>query len=211
MKRLKSRFVLPALLPLLICISTASAAPPVQPAPATRGAPAVAPLPSDSVYQLPLPLTDQDGRRADWRTRRGKPQLVSMFYTSCQYICPLIVDSGKAIERQLTAAERRKLGILLISMDPARDTPAALKAVAEQRKLDPQRWTLASPAPDQVRTVAGVLGIRYRQLADGEFNHTSALVLLDANGRILARTERMGSQPDPQFVAEVRRVLAATR
>ena len=55
--------------------------------------------------------------------------------------------------------------------------------------------------------MAGALGIRYRQLADGEFNHTSMLVLLDADGRILARTEQVGSQPDPEFVAAVRRAL----
>ena len=60
-----------------------------------------APLPRDSVYQLPLVLTDQAGHAADWRTRRGAPQVVAMFYTSCQYICPLIVDSGKAVEKSL--------------------------------------------------------------------------------------------------------------
>lgn len=177
-----------------------SAAPPKAKASATAAA-----LPADSVYQLALPLTDQDGRRADWRARRGKPQLVSMFYTSCQYICPLIVDSAKAVDRQLTPEQRQRLGVLLISMDPARDDPAALGKVVEERKLDASRWTLASPSPDRVRTVAGVLGIRYRALADGEFNHSSALVLLDADGRILARTERMGSQPDPEFVAAVRK------
>jgi protein SCO1 len=166
------------------------------------------PLPSDSVYQLPLKLIDQDGRVRDWRTRRGKPQLVSMFYTSCQYICPLIVDSGKAIEERLTPEERAQLSVLLISMDPARDTPAALKRVAEKRKLDTLRWTLASPPLGEVRSVAGVLDIRYRPLADGEFNHTSALVLLDADGRILARTERMGARPDPEFVAAVKRAVA---
>jgi protein SCO1 len=165
-------------------------------------------LPRDSVYQLPLVLTDQNGRAADWRTHRGRPQLVSMFYTSCQYICPLIIDSGKAIEKQLTPVERQGLGILLISMEPARDTPAALKRIADKRKLDPARWSLASPPPQDVRPTAGVLGIRYRQLADGEFNHTSALVLLDAEGRVLARTERMGARPDPEFVAAVRRALA---
>ncbi len=103
------------------------------------------PLPRDSLYQLSLPLTDQDGQRADWRARRGKPQLVAMFYTSCQYICPLIVDSGKAIEHQLDATQKKKLGILLISMDPKTDDPAALKAVVDKRKLDTRRWTLASP------------------------------------------------------------------
>ena len=167
-----------------------------------------APLPRDSVYQLPVQLVDQDGKRFAWASRRGKVQLVSMFYTSCQYICPLIVDSGKAVERQLAPAERERLGILLISMDPARDTPAALMSIVDKRKLDRARWTLASPAPADVREVAGVLGIRYRALADGEFNHTSALVLLDADGRILARSEQMGSKPDPEFVAAVRRAAA---
>jgi len=169
-----------------------------QPAPA---------LPGDSIYQLPLPLTDSHGKTADWRTLRGKPQLVSMFYTSCQYICPLIVESGKAVERQLTPAQQARLGVVLISMDPARDTPAALKKVAEQRKLDGKRWTLASPPANEVRAVAAVLGIRYRQLADGEFNHSSALILVDANGRILARTEQIGSKPDPAFVAAVRKAV----
>lgn len=169
---------------------------------------ASAPLPGDSVYQLPLPLTDQDGRTADWRANRGKPQLVSMFYTSCHYICPLIVDSGKAIERQLTTAQQKRIGIVLISMDPARDSPAALRSVVDQRKLDTQRWTLAAPPAADVRAVAGVLGIRYRQLADGEFNHTSALVLLDPDGRVLARTEQMGGRPDPEFVEAVRRAAS---
>lgn len=167
-------------------------------------APRPAPTPGDSVYRLSVNLTDQHGKRFEWGSRRGKVQLVSMFYTSCQYICPLIVESGKAVDRQLTSSERERLGVLLISMDPKRDTPAALRSVANTRKLDPLRWTLASPAQADVREIAGVLGIRYRALADGEFNHTSALVLLDADGRILARTEQVGSRVDPQFMARVR-------
>lgn len=169
---------------------------------------APAALPADSVYQLPLRLTDQAGRSYDWSTRRGKPQLVSMFYTSCQYICPLIVESGKAMEKHLTPAQQRNLGILLLSMDPEHDTPKALQAVVDKRRLDTARWTLALPPPGQVRALAGVLGVRYRQLADGEFNHTSALILLDANGRILARTEQVGSRPDPEFLAAVRKATS---
>ena len=166
------------------------------------------PLPSDSVYQLQAQLVDQDGRSQSWRSLRGKPRLVAMFYTSCQYICPLIVDSGKAVERQLTPLERGRIGIVLVSMDPARDTPKALLAVVDKRKLDTTRWRLAAPRADDVRGIAGVLGVRYRALADGEFNHSSALVLLDAEGRVLARTEKMGTQPDPEFVAAVRRATA---
>ena len=165
------------------------------------------PLPTDSVYQLPLKLTDQHARTWDWRTRRGKPQVVAMFYSSCRYICPLIIESGKAVDRALTPAQRAGLGMVYISMDPERDTPAALATLAKERKVSDKRWALASPKPGDVRSVAGVLDIRYRQLSDGEFNHTSALILLDAEGRILARTDKMGSQPDPEFITAVKAAL----
>lgn len=194
----------------LLCCG-ALAAPPKHAAAATAkptAARSTAALPGDSVYQLAAPMTDQQGRQFDWRARRGTPQVVTMFYTSCQYICPLIVDSGKAIEKQLSPAERNRVGLLLVSMDPKRDDPQALAKVATQRKLDPRHWTLARPAQEDVRAIAGVLGIRYRALADGEFNHTSALVLIDADGRILARTEQVGSKPDPEFVAAVRKAAA---
>jgi protein SCO1/2 len=92
-------------------------------------------------------------------------------------------------------------------MDPARDTPAALMKVVRERRIDDKRWSLASPQPDAVRGVAGVLDVRYRQLADGEFNHTSALILLDSDGRIVARTEKMGSAVDPAFIAKVKATL----
>ncbi len=170
---------------------------------------ASAPLPADSIYQLDARMTDQSGKATSLAARRGRVQLVSMFYTSCRYICPLIIDSGQAIEKKLTPAEKARLGITLVSMDPKRDDPAALMRVATRRKLDLARWALLWPQAGDVRAIAGVLGIRYRELADGEFNHSSAMVLLDAQGRELARTEKLGSVPDPAFVAAVRKALAA--
>lgn len=200
---------------LAVCISAMMPAGAVFAAPAPAPTPAFASgaqaaataLPSDSVYQLPLVLTDQHGKARDWRERRGKPQLVAMFYSNCRYICPLIIEGGKAVERQLAPAQQAKLGVLYISMDPARDTPARLAEVVRERRVDDARWTLAAPRAADVRGVAGVLDIRYRQLSDGEFNHTSALILLDANGRIVARTEKIGSEVDPVFVAAVKAAL----
>jgi len=166
-----------------------------------------APLPGDSIYQLPMVLTDQHGQRSDWGSKRGQPQVVAMFYTSCQFTCPLIVDSGKAIEHALGPAERPRLHVLLISIDPKRDTPAALMRVARTRGLDGAHWSLASPDASSVRAAAGMLGVRYRQLANGDFNHTSGLLLLDRDGRIVARTEHVGSVPDPAFLRAVRHAL----
>jgi protein SCO1/2 len=209
MKRRALHLLLPAAACVLLALPVVVIA-----APATTGTPVSASarslpaLPKDSVYQLPLPLTDQRGVTRDWRRHRGAPQLVAMFYTSCPDMCPLIVDAGKAVEHALAPAERARLGMLYISLDPTRDTPATLGALAKQRHLDPAHWALASPRAADVRSAAGVLGVRYRQLADGQFNHTSALLLLDREGRIVARTERMGSVVDPQFVVAVRKVLA---
>ncbi len=195
----------------IVMLALAVALLPVAPGHARTNAPAAAAspqaLPSNSVYQLPLVLTDQHGKARDWRGRRGKPQLVAMFYSNCRYICPLIIESGKAVERQLTPAQQAKLGVLYISMDPERDTPKRLAQLVRERRIDDRRWTLAAPRAGDVRSVAGLLDIRYRQLSDGEFNHTSALILLDADGRILARTEKMGSEVDPAFVAAVKAAL----
>ena len=195
---MKRRHLLPGIAALLLAGMAA----------AGTTTPATAPLPRDSVYQLPLSLTDQSGHVADWRTHRGKPQMVTMFYTSCPYMCPMIVDSAKTIDKALTPTQRQRLGVLLISLDPEHDTPAALQSLAGKRSLDTTRWMLATPAPDGVRAAAGVLGIRYRKLADGSFNHTSALLLLDADGRIVARTECIGGPADPQFLDAVRKAIA---
>ena len=62
-----------------------------------------------------------------------------------------------------------------------------------------------------VRAIAGVLGVRYRVLADGEFNHTGVLVLLDADGRIVARSTKTSGTVDPQFMDRIRSALAAPR
>jgi len=171
-------------------------------------APTLPPVPRDSVYQSPAQFTDAQSRRFAWSSKRGQPQLVSMFYTSCKFVCPMIVDGGKAIEQSLSAEERARLGVTLISLDPKRDTPEVLARMRRERDLDPVRWTLARPDPQDVRAIAGLLGIRYRALADGEFNHTTVLVLLDADGRVIARTEHVGGLPDPAFLAAVRRTLA---
>ncbi|MGB0132404.1 SCO family protein [Dokdonella sp.] len=163
-------------------------------------------IPGDSIYQLDIPLLDQDGVKVDLPSLRGKPRIISMFYASCPYMCPLIIDTARMTERKLDDAQLAGLSVLMVSMDAKRDDPAALKALAGQRKIDTKKWTLARTDASNVRKLAAVLGIQYRELDDGEFSHTSVLILLDADGRIVARTETMG-KTDPEFVDAVRRVL----
>lgn len=169
---------------------------------------AAQPLPGDSIYQLRLQLTDQDGHTQPLSARRGRPQLLAMFYASCQMVCPMIVDSLRATYKALPTAKQGKLDLLLVSFDPARDSVAALKRYAEKRQLSTPPWTLTRAEAPQVRQLSGVLGLQYRQLPDGEFNHSSELILLDAEGRIVARTTHIG-RLDKAFVDEVAKQLDA--
>jgi len=164
-------------------------------------------LPDESIYVDDTPLTDQKGRAFRLVDRRGKPQIVSMFYTSCRYVCPLIIDSAKAVVHELGPADQERIDVLLISMDPARDTSSVLARVFAERKLDATRWAFARTDARDVRSIAALLGVRYRELENGEFNHTSALVLLDAEGRMVATTTVLGTKADPEFVAAVRRLI----
>ncbi|HEU4664426.1 MAG TPA: SCO family protein [Dokdonella sp.] len=163
-------------------------------------------LPRDSTYHLALPLVDQDGRAFAFVDGRGRARIVSMFYTSCKYVCPLIIDTLLKTERELAPAERARIDVLLVSLDPDNDTPEALKRVSDKRHLDTARWRLARTDKAHVRSLAAVLGIQYKQLENREFSHSSALVLLDAQGRVLARSDRLG-EADPDFVAAVHRAL----
>lgn len=165
-------------------------------------------LPSDSIYRLDIPLVDQNGLGSHLADRRGRPQLVSMFYTSCQYVCPLVIDTLRMTERSLDAADQQRLDVLVVSFDPERDTPIQLKTVFDKRKLDGERWTLARTEAPNVRKFAAALDIRYRVLADGEINHATALVLLDAEGRIVARSSVLG-KVDPTLVEAIRATLSA--
>ncbi|MBN8923984.1 MAG: SCO family protein [Rhodanobacter sp. 68-29] len=170
---------------------------------------AAGPLPGDSVYNLKVQLTDQDGHRQLLSERRGRPQLVTMFYGSCQMVCPMIIDSMRATRKALDPAERARIDLLAVSFDPARDSVAALHDYAAKRQLDAPAWTLARAEPAEVRQLSGVLGLQYRQLPDGEFNHSSELILLDADGRIVTRTSRIG-RLDPAFVEAIKRHLGGT-
>jgi protein SCO1/2 len=167
---------------------------------------AATPLPADSVYQLHVTLTDQDGHAQPFAARRGQVQLVSMIYTSCTMVCPMIVDTMKLTRKAVAEPGRDKLALLAVSFDPERDSLDALRHYAAARKLDMRYWTLARPQPKDARPLAALLGLQYRQLPDGDFNHSSELILLDTDGRIAARTSVIG-RVDPEFVNAVNKAL----
>jgi protein SCO1/2 len=167
-------------------------------------------LPSDSIYQLNLVLVDQDAHASKLADMRGSPVLIAMFYSSCQYVCPLIIGALQRAERAVGVGARARLRVLLVSFDPKRDTPAVLKRVAEERHIDLARWTLARTDATDVRKLAAILDVQYRELVGGDFNHSSVITLLDSDGRIVARSDNM-SELDPALLAAMQQALSGAR
>lgn len=159
----------------------------------------------ESVYQLDVELTDQNGELHEIDRHRGHPVLVTMFYGSCPMACPLLIDTMRTVERTTAPAQREQLRFLLISIDPDRDTVANLKALADSRKLDTSRWTLMRTDATSVRKIAAVLGIQYRRLPDGGYNHSSIVTLLTPDGEIAAQSEVLG-RADPELLAALQRL-----
>ncbi|MBI2751536.1 MAG: SCO family protein [Burkholderiales bacterium] len=166
------------------------------------------PPPSDSIYQLKLQMVDQTGRSFPLDEHRGRPVLISMFYTSCQFVCPMLIEALQATQAKLSAGERAQLSVMMVTFDPEHDSVAALKRTSDQRQLDPEHWTLARTDAKNVRKLAALLGIQYRAIGNGDFNHTTALILIDAEGRIAGRTAQLGSA-DPAFVKLVKTAAVA--
>jgi protein SCO1/2 len=145
-----------------------------------------------SLYQMHEKLTDQDGKAIDLDVYRGQKVLVTMFYASCPATCPLIIDTLRAVERKLEEVPRQQLRVLLVSLDAEHDTPTALRQLADTRRIDTSRWTLARADANAVRRIAAALNIQYKKLPDGQFSHATIISALDADGKIVVQSAELG-------------------
>lgn len=154
-----------------------------------------------SLYDLHVGLIDQHGAASDFDVFRGHPVLVSMFYASCPTACPMLVERVQDVEARLSPAVRQDLRVLLVSLDPEHDDPAALEEAASRFGVDQTRWCLARAGEGDVRSIAGVLGIQYRPAQGGSIAHTSVVVLLDGDGRQVLRQDGLGDDAAPLVAA----------
>ena len=163
-------------------------------------------LPPNSVYNLQVPVEDQFGEITGLDRYKGQPVLITMFYASCPHVCPMLISTIKLTESKLSDEERADLRVLTISIDPKRDTPEKLRETIERHSVDATRWSMVRPDPGDLRTIAGVFGVKYKQLPDGEFSHTTRIILLDREGTQVASTEQLGRH-DTAFLEAIRTSL----
>ena len=148
-----------------------------------------------SIYHSETRWTDQRGARRTLRSLAGRVQVVAMLYTSCAYACPRLMLDLKRIEGELGREYADDVHFLVVSIDPERDSPERLAEFAAGSRLDPDRWTLLSGSAGDIREMAVLLGVQYRETAPGEWVHSNLITVLDPEGVILHRQLGLGTDP----------------
>jgi protein SCO1/2 len=132
-------------------------------------------------------LQSADGP-VDTQALRGNVLLIFFGYTHCPDICPASLAAGAQAFVSLSAAERAKTRLIMVSVDPERDTPARLK---EYANFFHTGMLGVTGTPEQIATAAKAFGAGYvRQPADANGNyavdHTANTYLVGPDGRLAA-------------------------
>jgi protein SCO1/2 len=159
-----------------------------------------------SLYEFDAPLETADSSHTTLAALAGVPRLATMFYAHCASSCPLAIGALQRLQATLATDARHAPAVLLLSLDPQRDTPAALAEFRRGIGAPAAAWTLARSGTATTE-LARWFGIAPRSLADGTIDHGAVILMLDANGREVARTTDL-SGGDASFIALARRALA---
>jgi protein SCO1 len=138
----------------------------------------------------PFTLTDQHGQRRSWEEFRGKATAVFFGFTHCPEICPsTLFELSQRLGNLGDDADR--LSVLLISADPARDTPEKLKQYLQS--FDPRIVALTGTEAEVDTAVQAFRAYRKMIPLEGEdytVDHSALVYLFDKKGRFLSTLDR---------------------
>jgi protein SCO1/2 len=134
----------------------------------------------------PFSLTDQNGQPFSDKDLKGKSFLVFFGFTHCPDVCPTTLFEISEVLRNL-GAEADHTAALFISVDPERDTPAAMKDYLAN--FDPHIRGLTGDAA-ALDAVAKAYRVYYKRVplegGDYTMDHTAIVYLMDKAGRFVA-------------------------
>jgi protein SCO1 len=157
---------------------------------------------STANYSLPtIKLTRSDGKRMSAKDvfDDGRPLIVNFVYTSCTTVCP--VSSQVFMRaRELLGAERDKINMVSISIDPEQDTPRKLDAYAK-------RFAAAGQWAHYTGTIGESLAVQhaFNAWAGDKMNHMPLTFIRARQGQAWIRLDGFAS-PE-QLVAEYHRAV----
>lgn len=125
-------------------------------------------------------LVDQHGGGLSLGHFKGRPVVLAFVFAHCQTMCPLIVENLKRAFSPDVPGE-----VLLVTLDPWRDTPRSLAGIAGQWKIPPNFHVLSSPSARDVLKVVEAYGVPFeRNEKSGDISHPGLVFLIDAQGRL---------------------------
>lgn len=148
---------------------------------------AVGTIPDQSIYMLPDSFITQDKKPVVLANFAGKPTIIAMIFTHCEYACPRLVADIQDIRDSLDLPEG-KVNYVLVSFDTERDTPEHLKTYANNLKLDTD-FTLLHGSEESVRTLSVLLNVQFQKDATGNFSHSNIVSVLGKDGTLLNQKE----------------------
>lgn len=145
-------------------------------------------------HQVPdFSLTNHLGKRVGWKDLEGKVVVADFFFTHCPTICPQLTRNMKRLQNGITNAARAGdrtpgfIHFLSFSVDPERDSVAALKAWADRFQINPETWWLLTGPKKEIYD----LSIEHMKVlavdggaVDTAFMHTDFMVLIDKHRNI---------------------------
>ncbi|MBR1221041.1 SCO family protein [Bradyrhizobium sp. U87765 SZCCT0131] len=134
----------------------------------------------------PFQLSDQAGQPVTEKSLQGKPTLIFFGFTHCPDVCPTSLFEISEVLRAM-GSDADKVNAYFVSVDPERDTPAAMKDYLSS--FDPHLKGLTGNS-DAVAKVISAYRVYAKKvpLKDGDYtmDHTALIYLMDRNGRFVA-------------------------
>lgn len=146
-------------------------------------------LPEMSVYQLPTGWVSQDGDSVELKSLRGDVVVMVMIYTSCKAACPRLVADMRSIESKV---DQKGVKYVLVSIDPEHDTPERLHQFAIDNKMDEDQWLFLRGNEEEVRELANVLAVKYKEISPIDFSHSNIISVFDQDGVLQHQQEGLG-------------------
>lgn len=142
--------------------------------------------PASAAIGGPFTLTDQNGKTITDKDLKGKPFLVFFGFTHCPDVCPTALFDMSEVFGKL-GPDAEKVNALFITVDPERDTPAALKDYLSS--FDPHLIGVGGDA-QALAAVAKAYRVYYKKVPlqgdDYTMDHTAIVYLMDKNGDFVA-------------------------
>lgn len=143
----------------------------------------------------------------DTRSERGKVLVLFFGYTHCPDVCPTFLGNGAQALNRLSDAERRRVRLVLVGVDPERDTPAKL---AEYTAFFHPEMLGVTGTAAEVAAAARLFGAAYviqPKRPDGAYavDHSVQTYVVGPDGRLAAVLD-LGTPPEA-VAAAVRKLL----